>query len=357
MREAVIGFLSADVDADRVVEAIQALGKMKDAKAAPALIMRAGDMQPKIAIAATLALGQFSGKPALNALLDRLLHDNRTDIRRAAAGALGTLKNRDAIPALLTVYRDKEIGKDAIKALCAMPSMKALDAYLEGISSPDGGLRADARRALIPIRKDALPVIEARLDKDPLSSQAITELQNLYGKDTPEKDRTGKLWKFDTTKLAPEAFASFAKAHPGNPDKGKKVFHLETLACIKCHKVGNEGADIGPALTGVGSKYDRQFLVDSILHPSKQILDGYQQTILRMKDGDVLSGVLKGETDKEVTLFDASATKTQVPKDDIKEREHGKLSLMPEGLHLTLKPEEFADLVAYLESLKEQPKK
>lgn len=357
MREAVVHFLAADVDADRVVEAVQALGKMKDAKAAPALIMRAGDMQPKIAIAATLALGQLSGKPTLDALLDRLVHDNRTDIRRAAAGALGTLKNRDAIPALMSVYRDKEIGKDAIKALCATPSMKALDAYLDGISSPDGGLRADARRAIQQIRKDALPVIEARLDKDPLSSQAISELQNLYGKDVPEKDRTGKLWKFDTKKLAPEAFANYAKAHPGNPDNGKKVFHLETLACIKCHKVGNEGADIGPALTGVGSKYDRQFLVDAILYPSKQILDGYQQTILRMKDGDVLSGVVKGETDKEVTLFDASATKTAVPKEDIKDREHGKLSLMPEGLQLTLKPEEFADLVAYLESLKEQPKK
>jgi putative heme-binding domain-containing protein len=76
-----------------------------------------------------------------------------------------------------------------------------------------------------------------------------------------------------------------------------------------------------------------------------------------MEDGDVLSGVIKGETATEVTLFDATATKTVIKKSDIKEREHGKLSLMPEGLHTSLKPEEFADLIAYLESLKETPKK
>jgi putative membrane-bound dehydrogenase-like protein len=358
MRESVVALLTADVPTDTLVEAIDALGKTKDAKAVPPLVMRTGDQQPRVAIAATLALGQISGRPTLDALVDRLLHDNRVDVRRAAAAALGTFKSRDAIPALLTVYKDKEIGKDAIKALCATPSIKALDAYLEGISSSDGGLRADARRAIQPIKKDALPLIEARLDTNPLPSQGVSELQNLYGKDTPEKDRTGKLWKFDTKKLAPEAFATFAKAHAGNPDNGKKLFKAENLACIKCHKVGNDGADIGPALNGVGTKYDRNFLVESILYPSKQILDGYQQTILRMKDGDVLSGVVKGETDKEVTLFDASASRQQVAKDDIKEREHGKLSLMPDGLHLSLKPEEFADLVAYLESLKEQaPKK
>jgi putative membrane-bound dehydrogenase-like protein len=359
MREAVTGLLTAPgVSPDVVVEAVSALGKMKDAKAVPALVMRTGDQQTRVAIAATLALGQVSGKPSLDALLDRLLHDNRTDVRRAAAAGLGTLKSRDAIPALLTVYRDKEIGRDVIKALCATPDIRALDAYLDGISSPDGSLRGESRRALFPIHKDALPLIEARLDKDPLSSQAISELQGVYGRVTPENERTGKLWKFDTKKLSPEAFATYAKNHPGNADNGKKIFHSENLACIRCHKVGNEGADIGPALTGVGSKYDRTFLVESVLYPSKQILDGYQQTILRMKDGDVLTGVVKGETDKAVTLFDASATKTEVPKEDIKEREHGKLSLMPEGLQLSLKPEEFADLIAYLESLKEQaPKK
>ena len=359
-RDAVIALLATDLPAesrtDLTVKALEALGKMKDAKAIPTLALHTGDAQPRIAIAATLALGQVNGKTSLYALTDRLLHDNRVDLRRAAAVALTTLKSRDAVPALLDAAKDKEINNDVIKALCATPTIKALDAYLDGVSSPDGGVRADARRALGSIKKEALPLIEARLDTNPLSTQAINELQGVY-KETPENQRTGKLWKFDTKKLAPEAFANFAKAHKGNADNGKKIFKTESLGCIKCHKVGNEGADIGPVLTGVGTKYDRNFLIESVLYPSKQILDGYQQTIVRLKDGDVQSGVIKAETDKDITLYDASANKTVIEKSDIKEREHGKLSLMPEGLHVNLKPEEFSDLISYLESLKETPKK
>jgi putative membrane-bound dehydrogenase-like protein len=359
-REAVIALLGSDLPSDPpslrtdiTIQAVEALGKMKDSRTAPTIALRTGDSQLRVAIAATLALGQTGGKVSLEALLDRLQHDNRTDIRRSAAIALGTMKNRDSIPALLEVYKDKEIANDAIRALSAMPTIKALDAYLAGVSSPDGGLRSDAKRAITFVKKEALPLIEARLDTNPLGTQAISEIQSIYAKDIPEKERTSKLWKFDTKKLAPEAFANFAKANHGNADNGKKLFKAENLACIKCHKVGNEGADIGPLLSGVGAKYDRTFLIESVLYPSKQILDGYQQTIVRLKDGDVQSGVIKAETDTDITLYDASANKTVIPKSDIKEREHGKLSLMPEGLHLALKPEEFADLIAYLESLKE----
>jgi putative membrane-bound dehydrogenase-like protein len=361
MRDAVSALLTSDLPAanrtDIAVQAVESLGKMKDAKAAPTLALRAGDTQPRVAIAATLALGQVNNRVSLDALLDRLLHDNRVDIRRSAAVALGNVKSREATPALLEVYKDKEIGKDAIKALCASPDIKALDAYLDGVSSPDGTLRSDARRAIQSIKREALPLIEARLDTNPLSTQAISEIQGVYAKDIPEKDRTSKLWKFDTKKLSPQAFETFAKNNHGNADNGKKLFKMDNLGCIKCHKVGNEGADIGPILNGVGTKYDRAFLTESVLYPSKQILDGYQQTILRMNDGDVLTGVIKSETDTEVTLFDSTANKAVIKKSDIKEREHGKLSLMPEGLHTSLKPEEFADLIAYLETLKETPKK
>jgi putative heme-binding domain-containing protein len=133
------------------------------------------------------------------------------------------------------------------------------------------------------------------------------------------------------------------------------VFADANVGCIKCHKIGSEGADIGPSLVGIGSKYDRNFLVESVLYPSKQILDGYQQTIVRLKDGDVQNGVLKSETAAAVILFDAGANKIEIAKEEIESREHGKLSVMPEGLQAGMKPEDFADLVAYLESLKDKP--
>jgi putative heme-binding domain-containing protein len=355
MLDALVSMLGLDVPADLLASACETLGKIKDAKAVPALSQRISHKDEKVATAAINALGQINAEPALKALLSLVTDGKGTKpaLRRAAALAIGAQKSREAIAPLLAIYHDKEVMKEAITALAATPSLKALDAYLDGLASSDASLRSTCRRAIRAIQKEALAAIEARLDTNPIPTQAISELQNLYQQLVPENERTGKLWKYDTKKLSPEAYANYAATHPGDADKGWKMFRAQSIGCIKCHKVGADGGDVGPALSGVGAKYDRKFLVESVLYPSKQILDGYQQTIVRLKDGDVQSGVVRSETDVEVTLFDASATACVIKKTDIQEREHSKLSVMPEGLHLGLKPEEFADLIAYLESLKD----
>jgi putative heme-binding domain-containing protein len=354
MLDALVGMLGTDVPSELLASACETLGKMKDAKAVPALSTRVAHKDEKVATAATTALGQITGEASLKALLS-ILNDKRAAIRRTAALAIGAQKSQDAIAPLLAVYKDKDIAKEVITALAATPSLKALDAYLEGLASSDASLRSTCRRAIRSIQKEALAAIESRLDTNPPPTQAISELQQAFSQSIPEKERTGKLWKFDTKTLSPAAYANFATSHPGDAKRGWNMFRAKTIGCVKCHKAGPDGGgDVGPSLIGVGSKYDRAFLIDSVLYPNKQILDGYQQTIVRLKDGDVQSGVVRAETDKEITLFDAAAEKMTIAKDDIKEREHSKLSVMPEGLHTGLKPEEFADLISYLESLKEK---
>jgi putative heme-binding domain-containing protein len=106
----------------------------------------------------------------------------------------------------------------------------------------------------------------------------------------------------------------------------------------------------------VGAKYDRAKLVESVLEPSKQIFDGYQQTVIRTKDGDVQSGVIRAETDAEVTLFDSAAQPHVIRKADIASRKLSELSLMPEGLEQGMTQQELADLISFLESQKEAPK-
>jgi putative membrane-bound dehydrogenase-like protein len=352
MLDALVAMLGGDVPVDMLASACETLGKIKDAKAVPALSTRVAHKDEKVATAATNALGQITGDASLKALLT-ILKDARPSIRRTAALAIGSQKSKDAIAPLLAIYKDKDITKEVITALAATPSLKALDAYLDGLASSDASLRSTCRRAIRSIQKEALDVIEARLDTNPLPTQVISELQSAYQQFVPEDKRTSKLWKYDTKKLSPEAFANYAKIHPGKADAGWKMFRAQSIGCIKCHKVGNDGGDVGPALTGIGTKYDRQFLIESVLYPNRQILDGYQQTIVRLKDGDVQSGVVRSETDAEITLFDASAEKLVIQKAEVAEREHSKLSVMPEGLHTGLKPEEFADLIGYLESLKD----
>jgi len=359
MINALGGMLATDLSPEILISAAEALARSKDAKAVPALATVIGHKDAKVAAAAAKAIGEIPGEASLKALLEAIKPGaHPLPIRKTAAMAIATLKTHKAIDPMLAVYKsDPDLKKEAIEALAATADIKALDAYLDGIGSADGGVRNNSKKAITSIGKKALPLIEARLDTNPLSTQAVNELQQAFQKMVPENERTTKLWKYDTKALSPEAFANYAKANKGDAKAGKKVFENQNLACIKCHRVGESGPDIGPSLVGIGTKYDHQFLIESVLYPSKQILDGYQQTIVRLKDGDAQSGVVKGETDTEVTLYDPAAQKIVIKKTDIASREHSKLSLMPEGLQTSIKPEEFADLVAYLESLKEAPKK
>ena len=114
---------------------------------------------------------------------------------------------------------------------------------------------------------------------------------------------------------------------------------------------------MGPDLTGVGIKYGRDHFVESILYPSAKILDGYKQTVVLTKSGDVKSGRFMGETADELTLMDAEGKKLAIRKGDLEGRKEAELSLMPEGLNAGLSLQDFADVVAYLESLREAPKK
>jgi putative heme-binding domain-containing protein len=168
-------------------------------------------------------------------------------------------------------------------------------------------------------------------------------------------EQKGRLFQYNTQSLDPAMYADFGMKNPGDAAKGKQIFaNAAGVACIKCHQVNGVpgGGEVGPALTGVGAKYDRAKLIESLLYPSRQIFDGYEQTLVRTKDGNTYAGGVRGETADELTLVDSENRKTVIKKKDIDRRKVSELSMMPEGMHTGLKPEEFADLVAYLQSLK-----
>jgi len=75
------------------------------------------------------------------------------------------------------------------------------------------------------------------------------------------------------------------------------------------------------------------------------------------KSGVVIAGRFLGDTPEELTLMDAEGKRHAVKKGEIEQRKEAELSLMPEGLNTGLSLQDFADIVSYLESLKEAPKK
>src|SRR5262249_41529874 len=152
--------------------------------------------------------------------------------------------------------------------------------------------------------------------------------------------------------LTPEDYLRFARRHPGDSSRGEGLFRdREGLGCIKCHRVGGQGGEVGPDLGGIGAQFDRGQLAESVLYPSRAIREGYQATTVATADGRVLTGLVRSESGEVLVLRDAESQDHEILKADIDERKSGTTSLMPEGLQLGLSPQDFADLIAYLESL------
>jgi putative membrane-bound dehydrogenase-like protein len=162
--------------------------------------------------------------------------------------------------------------------------------------------------------------------------------------------------RFRRQSLKPEheALMRAALGRRGSPVRGSELFkNAEKSQCLKCHRLGNQGERIGPELTGVGTRYARAYLIESILEPSRTIAPSFDTVLLILKNGKTLSGIQTAETPLTVTIADVQGLKQTINKADIEERQTSPLSTMPEGLEKRFTEEEFIDLIEFLVSQKE----
>lgn len=140
----------------------------------------------------------------------------------------------------------------------------------------------------------------------------------------------------------------------GNSERGEMIFRRADLACFACHAVNKAGPDLGPELAAIGSAAPPDYLVDSLLRPSKVIKEFYEPATVVTTDGKVLNGILKFKGENEVVLKDAAQKGKQItiPSVQIDELVESKVSIMPLGLAAKLADrQEFLDLVKFLSVL------
>lgn len=146
-----------------------------------------------------------------------------------------------------------------------------------------------------------------------------------------------------------ERLVQAALSRTGNAERGRTLFvNAEKSQCLKCHRLGEVGERIGPELTGVGGRFSRVHIIESILEPSRTIAPSFESIAVILKDGRSLSGIRIAETDTQLTLADTQAQKQAIPKSEIEEQRPQPQSIMPDGLEKRLTADEFVDLLAYL---------
>ena len=136
----------------------------------------------------------------------------------------------------------------------------------------------------------------------------------------------------------------------GDVAKGKELFTQQS--CVKCHTAANGETPKGPHLVDIGKRYKRDELIESILRPSAKIAQGFDTYGFITDKGKQLTGFIVSESADAVTLRTDQGISHTLQLDEIDERFESKLSMMPEGIAGNLTPEQLADLLAYLESLR-----
>ncbi len=149
-----------------------------------------------------------------------------------------------------------------------------------------------------------------------------------------------------------ETYAQRALKETGDAVLGQRVF-LDIKRrglCARCHRIGDDGARIGPDLTGVGRRFSRIHLIEAVLEPSRAIAPSYQTRVVVLESGKVLTGVRVTETPTELTLGDKEGRLHKIAKAEIEEQTFQRISTMPDGIDKRLTQQEFIDLIAFLVS-------
>ena len=137
----------------------------------------------------------------------------------------------------------------------------------------------------------------------------------------------------------------------GDPIVGESIFRTSfTAQCIRCHKVGQVGGDVGPNLNGLAERLDGRDMLESLLDPQAKIADGYGLITFTMKNGEIFTGSIDKKSANFLSIKDQSGTLSLIKTADIKRRTKS-VSSMPPMMGI-LDPRGLRDLVAYMKTLK-----
>lgn len=298
-------------------------------------------------------------------LLTRQIRDTEMDVE-ARIGSLEGLasQNPEALEPLWDELLESEIARfraSAVRALREIHPERGTEQALILANSDDVDLRQAGYRILGSIGNDqAIELLSDRLAS--VDAEPVGSLLDLLESATETGDETlsAMVTDYEASIDAADPLAPYRPALAGgNPEKGRDLFTTHAAGqCAKCHKVDGDGGVAGPELTGIGSRQDAEYLLASLVAPSKDVVPGYGMTIMTLDSGESIGGTLKEETEDALLLEvpnpdnPAQPIEKRIPLSEIASRQPPVSAMPPMGGLMT--KAELRDLVSFLVSLKEE---
>ncbi len=312
-----------------------------------------------------LTLALRTGDPkALKEAVQLLGNAKASNTQRIAiAKTLTDLGKTEAVAPIVAILSSNagspSLKRGVLHAAAKLDDKRIPEAILTGYEARFAGdqmLREEALRMLAGRKEWALILIHFVNEwKVPAKHFTIDIVRQLSLHKAPDIDAAIEThWKGllatgpTEAKIAEaERIKAVIKTGLGDPEKGKLQF---AARCAICHKLFGEGNNIGPELTG----YDRgsaDFWLDNIFNPSMEIREGFGAYVVKLKNGQILSGIMDAQDASGIVIKDIAGNKTPVKQADIEKLEASPVSMMPEALTTGMSNADLKDFFAYLMKL------
>jgi putative heme-binding domain-containing protein len=305
------------------------------------LALARNDKQPQDLRVAAAAAALRGGQPIPDDIFDLLAQQSRTTIepvtRMTAASVIGSAK-------LDAPQRDRVVELIAEAGPLEMPAL------MRAIENVDVG---QVGRKLIQA-----------LGKSPgLSAVPVDRLVKLLDKlpadVRPEADLLLKRSNFDLAGQRQRLEELKDALVGGDADRGRALFFGSKASCSACHRVGDQGGNIGPNLAGIGEIRTRRDLLEAVAFPSASFARNFEPYTVISKSGVTQTGIISRTTTDAIYLTTGERITIRILRSEIEDDGviPSKVSIMPQGLDRILQPEELKNLLAFLSSLREEKKR
>jgi putative heme-binding domain-containing protein len=273
--------------------------------------------------------------------------------RQAALTALLDARDQELAPVLHQLVGEPALRGPAIRGLAGYDDPRTPGVLLAAYPALSAAQKRDALNTLAARAAYGKALMEAvaakKVPAGDVPAEVVRQLRNLNDKDLDRRiaDAWGvvRTTPADRARLIAEYRKMLTKPYPPPSDLslGRAVF---AKACQQCHTLYGVGGKVGPDITG-SNRANLDYLLENILDPSAVIPNDYKVTLLELKNGRVVTGIVRGETPAALTVVTANETLT-VPKNEVESRKPGDISMMPDDLLKPLTEGEVRSLFAYL---------